>query len=328
MHALHIYHYFCRFRTEYPQKWFNLLATFERNKKRASPENKDFIDVKLPFNMNNDFKKITGKELSDVIKEKGPAHDVEWGSCGSIRLKWEAVEEMFERIASNVVTKIQNVKNTEACRKVKTMLMVGGFSDSAYIQHEIKEAFERRLTIMVPLEAQMAIIKGAVLFGHKPNIIHARYTKFTYGVAVETAFKEGYHRQETAKYIDGRKKSRDVFSTVVEQGVEIMAGTCIERDYYPSSHSQDSVQFNFYTLSQLPTEPQYVFDKGVKKLGSGISVQVPRNSFDDYHLYHFLGYHSDERKINLKFYFGETEIHVEAFNKTTGDKAETKLEFL
>ncbi|WAQ99230.1 hypothetical protein MAR_023603 [Mya arenaria] len=45
----------------------------------------------------------------------------------------------------------------------------------------------------VPPESGLAVLNGAVLFGHEPTIIASRKTKFTYGLKRKTDGKNKFH---------------------------------------------------------------------------------------------------------------------------------------
>jgi hypothetical protein len=45
----------------------------------------------------------------------------------------------------------------------------------------------------VPEDAELAVLKGAVLFGHKPDYIVARIVRHTYGVRIREDFNPDIH---------------------------------------------------------------------------------------------------------------------------------------
>jgi hypothetical protein len=54
--------------------------------------------------------------------------------------------------------------------------MVGGFSECSLIQEAVQEAFPDK-RIIIPEDAGMSVLKGAVLFGHRPDFIRSRVMK-------------------------------------------------------------------------------------------------------------------------------------------------------
>jgi hypothetical protein len=55
---------------------------------------------------------------------------------------------------------------------------------------DIKTAFPD-LSILVPREPGMVVLKGAVLLGFEPELVTSRISRFTYGISIRRSFKEG-----------------------------------------------------------------------------------------------------------------------------------------
>jgi hypothetical protein len=67
---------------------------------------------------------------------------------------------------------------------------VGGHSASTVLIADIKTAFPD-LSILVPIEPGMVVLKGAVLLGFEPELVTSRISRFTYGISIRRSFKEG-----------------------------------------------------------------------------------------------------------------------------------------
>jgi hypothetical protein len=51
--------------------------------------------------------------------------------------------------------------------------------------------------VIVPEDSGLSVLKGAVLFGHKPDFISSRISRFTYGVKVAEKYDpEKYSERE------------------------------------------------------------------------------------------------------------------------------------
>ncbi|KAH3788771.1 hypothetical protein DPMN_166919 [Dreissena polymorpha] len=70
--------------------------------------------------------------------------------------------------------------------------MVGGYSESPLLAETMREKFPR-LTIIVPTDAGLAVLKGAIIFGHLPTSISERVSKYTYGVSSCVPFDKDKH---------------------------------------------------------------------------------------------------------------------------------------
>jgi molecular chaperone DnaK (HSP70) len=51
--------------------------------------------------------------------------------------------------------------------------MVGGFSESQMLQEHVKSTFPHK-TVIIPEDAGLAVLKGAVQFGFNPKVINPR----------------------------------------------------------------------------------------------------------------------------------------------------------
>jgi molecular chaperone DnaK (HSP70) len=64
--------------------------------------------------------------------------------------------------------------------ELKTILLVGGFSESKLLQEGIQRHFPS-IAVRTPSEPSTAVVKGAVDFGHCPEKIRFRMSPYTYG---------------------------------------------------------------------------------------------------------------------------------------------------
>ena len=60
-------------------------------------------------------------------------------------------------------------------------------------QEEIRAEFSAQVTVVIPQGVGVAVLKGAVLYGLDPAIVHVRRAKITYGIGVIKPFKQGIH---------------------------------------------------------------------------------------------------------------------------------------
>ena len=90
------------------------------------------------------------------------------------------------------------------------MFLVGGFAESPLLQvcyfswklgqfniisfqEEIRSNFSNQVNVVIPQGVGVAVLKGAVLYGLDPAIVHVRRAKVTYGIGVIKPFKQGIH---------------------------------------------------------------------------------------------------------------------------------------
>jgi hypothetical protein len=74
--------------------------------------------------------------------------------------------------------------------ELKTILLVGGFSESKLLQEGIQRHFPS-IAVRTPSEPSTAVVKGAVDFGHCPEKIRFRMSPYTYGINMTIPFRHG-----------------------------------------------------------------------------------------------------------------------------------------
>lgn len=79
---------------------------------------------------------------------------------------------------------MQELLRHSSVKDVSSIIRVGGFAESPMLQAAITNAFKdkKKKDFIVPRDAGLAVLKGAVLFGHQPKTISARVCKYTYGI--------------------------------------------------------------------------------------------------------------------------------------------------
>ena len=310
---------YSRYQQNFPQQWFELMASFERHKKKADPDKRNDIKVDIPFEFDRHFAQLTNRDLAEVLHEKEKRYDVVYlPDAGKLLLKWSAVKRLFDPVIEQLKDEILKVRNNIPFRRLQYMLLVGGFAESKYLQREMRRSFERRLTIIVPEEAQLAIIKGAVYFGHEPETVLSRISRCSYGISTGAEFIEGVHREDMALFLDGVKHTEGLFCPIKMRGDRIDAGDLTQIDVHPLEKDQTFIQTELYILPCLPDQPQYVDDPLIKKLGVSVQVNIPTATERP----------RGGRHVVLTIFFGETELRVEAFNKATGDKMDAKFNLI
>ncbi|CAG2242871.1 unnamed protein product [Mytilus edulis] len=153
--------------------------------------------------------------------------------------------------------------------------MVGGFSDSSILSQRIISEF-KRITVICPTEAVNAIVKGAVIFGHNPNLISERISPLTYGISVNTAFNNKVHPAKLKVVYDGKEMCTDIFQPIVQIGHPIRVGKEIfKHTCLPTRAHDTEATIEIYESSSEC--PMYTIDKGVRRLGD-LTVSIPDTS--------------------------------------------------
>ncbi|KAI1883799.1 hypothetical protein AGOR_G00235310 [Albula goreensis] len=195
------------------------------------------------------------------------------------------------------------------------ILLVGGYASCKFLQRRVQEQFSSRCTVLCPIESQLAIAKGAVLFGNDPKIITSRVSARTYGIATAVDFIPLKHPKEKRKV--NRKGDYvycdDVFHSFVKKGQSVDCNDISEYVFVPIDDDQEEMRFNFYSTEN--ENVMYIDDAGVKKIGS-FDVPMPNT---------FLG---RNRSVRFNVKFGLTELQATATDLSSNQTQCIRLDFL
>ncbi|CAG8769558.1 32184_t:CDS:10, partial [Gigaspora margarita] len=237
--------------------------------------------------------------LKDYIIEKNRSYD-KW----MIKVTGDHVKKMFDPIIERIIRLINlQLENSPKC---SIIFVVGGFSESEYLQKRIKEEFEQRVKyIVIPPEPTAAVVNGAVIYGLTLNsseqynakmpigpIIKSRVLKYTYGTDI--------------------KSSRE-FCILAKKGTIANLDQKFEQSFKPFNPSQTAMNFNIYITKN--EEPKYCNEDGIEFLGK-LEIDLP--DFD-------LGL---GRKVTFSLCFAEEEIKATAINLLNGQNYHTTFTLL
>lgn len=245
------------------------------------------------------------------IENKGLQDKVEFkkGRLFIQKMKYEA---FFNKVVDKIVVKIEEMLVSDTAKGTKVIIMVGGFSESLFLQRRMRDSFPN-CTVVIPQECGLAVLKGAVIFGHDPEIIAARIVKYTYGVRINTPFNNNNHPASKKKLINGKEYCTDKFDIHVNKGKFIHCNEETNSNYSPLYEDQTSVKFRVFVSDK--EYPQYTDEEGCKEIGS-LTVPMPDTTG------------GTNRTVNVKFKFGATKITVEGFDETSKKSVNVKIDFL
>lgn len=281
-----------------------LRFAFEEAKRRHSLSDK--VEIEIPdsvkiafFTYASESEKYSSKV--SVIKNK-------------LMLDKDIFLSFFRKSQTSIVQCIGEVLNSEEVGRVDAILLAGGFCESPVIQTAVKRAFPRDLVLVAP-SPSTAVLNGAVLYGHDPDVITARVSAFSYGVGVTDIFREGVHDEAMSFYEeDGRKLCEDVFDVFIRAGDQVPVKTILSpREYFPLATNATSVDLPIYRSAGR--NPLCVTDPGCEEIGV-IRVGMPDLTGDTM------------RVVTVRVVVGDTELYVTAEDGNTGQRFSASCDFL
>ena len=305
------------FRRAHPSDWLELMNDFEVKKRSDRVMTGEITRIRLPANFINLLRHESATNYNAIIKKHlGQDYDDEEVKISKdyLCLGPRTMKRLFEPAIASIVDHLKRLLKKKELRDVKLLFLVGGFSESPLLQARIRGEFSGKYNILIPNDAQTAVVKGAVMFGKRPDIVVERCLSETYGTDICQDFIAGYHDTEKLVLIEGKPRCKGIFSILAKENEKVKRGHYKETfRYSPLRPSQTAIGFNFFT-SRSPNV-RYITDAGVRKLPGYFSVASPDTS------------KGTNRSIELRLYFG-TELKVVGVDLETGNEASTYIDFL
>lgn len=293
------------FRLRYPAEWLQLVNDFEMKKRGRRAFEGKVTRITLPPKF---------VETASGTSDMAGRHDVEILNNEYLCLGPETVKQMFQPVVSGIVSHMENVLNRPELNSVNCLFMVGGFAESVFLQEAIKTAFSSRCKILIPNDPGIAVVQGATMFGQKTTTVSSRIMATTYGFSGWSNFDPEIHDPQKKVIVEGVEKCKDLFNVIVKENEVVKVGDTKRVIRHPIYSDQKAALIEFYTS----TDPnvKYTTDSTVGPSIGKMVVDSPDTS------------KGTSREIELCIFFGGTEIKATAIDKTSGNAATVKLDFL
>lgn len=162
---------FQKFKDDFKEDYLEFNRNFEIRKRLIEPESNCYskIRIRLPIPLVETMVEETGKTMNQAIEQTRYASKM---TCqGDILvMDVDLFKELFREPVNMLVEHLKELMTEDNLSGVSTLLMVGGFSESRMMQDAIMKAFPDK-RVIVPEEAGLVVLKGAVMFGHEPYAV-------------------------------------------------------------------------------------------------------------------------------------------------------------
>lgn len=295
------------------ETYLDIFREFEIAKRGCKPNSTGTIRMTISYvTLNELCQEIEGKTLKDAFLNAE-------GMCikgDKLHINAETMKQFFDPPIKNLIQHMQTILENPQTNGISMILLVGGSADSAIIQSEVENEF-KPMKLVVPPEAGLAVLKGAVIFGHSPTIIMSRILRFTYGTGVAPDFDHNIHREDKKITVDGVDRCQDWFKAIVTAGTEIATGHKIKQGYSTASKMQIAALVKIFCSPR--TDVKYTDDEECFELGK-LLVPLPGNLIAGL----LLGIR--EYPFAIEYTFGDTELKMTAIEIMTGEKTSCTLE--
>ena len=288
-------------------EFLELIRDFDIAKTKVRPRQYNPLEVKIPPSLDRICRqKQNGDNLANVISKSVYREKVKLVD-NKMLIDGAMSNEFFRTAAFDVVRNIKHALSTNSAKGILYLVLAGGFAGSPIvqetIQHELEDSTDIQRIIVAP-DPELAILKGAVLFGHRPASIFARVLRYTYGLRKAKLFNPDMHANEHRVVLHGIEFITDVFSTFITAGTRAPVGFVSYDSLTTIEPFQKVIQIDIYYSTEM--NPMFVTEKNCFVLGK-IDYQVPNPS-------------KEERTIYIEFIFGDTELVMNITDRKTASK--------
>ncbi|KAJ8297634.1 hypothetical protein KUTeg_024165 [Tegillarca granosa] len=291
--------------------YFDLEKEIE-TKKRAPEIQDQKIPIVLPGTLLDLYSTKKGCDLEKCEKLQKDFKKTVSLKHARLKVDLQYFPLFFKKSVDSILSNIREILSQDFASGLKDVILVGGYADCPTIRRAIESVFEE-LSFVIPHDAGLAVLKGAVLYGHNPNVVSARMCRYTYGTEVHRYFLDGKDDESKKKVIDGVPYCTQVFNKLAEIGQTFRVGSKVVTEVYPIRADLIKMPVKLYKSTEK--NPHFVTDKGSTYMGQ-IVVDMPDTT------------QGMERCVKVYLKFGETELKLEAIDQSTGTEATVSLDLL
>ena len=292
--------------------YIDLLREFETKKRDFSSKKEDKITFRVSASLRESFEKYEKGSLKDKIASLQYANALELKGSDKLRVAPRIVKRWFDGPVNHMIQHVNEILKEPEMKNVTSILLVGGFGESAYAQERMVEEF-RNKRLIVPKEAGLVVLKGAVRFGHDPSLVSARILQYTYGIRGWCAYDENKHSGAHVEVKMGIKQVRFAFIVLVRAGDEVKRGE--EKSISRTPINDEQTTSCIPIVRTLGHDPIFTTETGCQEIGS-LTVHHPE------------GETADDKAMLVTFIFGDTELKVNVTVEKTGKTFHTSIDCL
>ncbi|XP_056009904.1 heat shock 70 kDa protein 12A-like [Ostrea edulis] len=289
-----------------------------KKREQITAKETDKVHLRIPLALTEIVKEkteLTGVAdtiMNALIKKSKHNSNGIYSSGGKLVLPIDFYKNLFNPPIEELVMHLSKMFKNDLESDVDVILMVGGFSECDLVINKLERHFGNK-RLVVPYEAGLAVLKGAVFFGHHKDLISRRVARYTYGIQTWPKFDKSIHSPQKKQLINREERCKDVFLKFVSIGEPIEPG--FKKSFFFRTLRQGDKLLECGVFITNQKDPKYVDDKECVKIGT---LTVPLMNSELW----------ANTEIEESIIFGETEIRVTAYNTNTGQKHEVTFDLL
>jgi len=296
-----------KFKQKYMREYFEMMVDFEL--KKASFDGSKTLTIKLSAELLPLYTTETEMSITESLRHSDLVDKIEI-KPGKLVVAKELVLEMFKEPIDKIIQATQDLLSK--VDNIDQIVTVGGFSQSPYLQSQLKIHFGNIL--FMPEEPSLAVLRGAVMFGFNPTSIVSRVCKKTYGIARMMKFKP-HHPAKKKVVLGGVEWCDDLFCKHIEIGTPVKVGdedSATEHEYYPTVSEMKQAVLEVYASNEK--NPMFINDKTCEFVGL---IKIDLDTQGDIW-----------SKVLVKMIFGGTELKVKVTDVKNNTVQIASVDFL
>ncbi|XP_052761269.1 heat shock 70 kDa protein 12A-like [Mya arenaria] len=184
--------------------YFDVTREFEHKKRSFDTDKTKQIIVRISASLRDLAEKYSSESLEKRIASlKVPENAISTRGKDKLKIDTTVVQSWFKRPIDLLIQHLKSLLAEPKITSVRTVILVGGFGESPYVQERFRNELAG-VRLIVPADAGLVVLKGAVRFGHNPSIVSSRIMKYTYGTEVYAIFDEKKHPDEKKFWKNGK----------------------------------------------------------------------------------------------------------------------------
>ncbi|WAR14065.1 HS12A-like protein [Mya arenaria] len=280
--------------------YFDVTREFEYKKRSFDTDKTEQIIVRISASLRDLAEKYSSKSLEERIASlKVRENAITTRGKDKLKIDTTVVQSWFKRPIDLLIQHVKSLLAEPKMKSVRTVILVGGFGESAYVQERIRNELAG-VRLIVPADAGLVVLKGAVRFGHNSAIVSSRIMKYTYGTECHEPFDEKKHPDDKKVRLSGVWLVPKCFNVYVRVNEEVGMNEQLTGVSNPTS--EISVTPVYRTTQE---NPEYTTDPGCELL---MTIELENSTDIPF----------EQQDIETTFMFGDTELLVKMKNTTTG----------
>ena len=310
-----------KFSQDYPVEFYDFRMSLEAAKRnlpaklRHSRTRDEFL-ISIPGAIIQEFERNQKVDIAQALKQNKKFRDKVEFEFGKLVFKGEILRRMMNSSLEEIISYVTEVANNVKAlgQPINAVVLVGGFASSDFMNDEMKAIIQDRLRILVkrPTHCELAVLRGAVLFGHNEKILTSRVVRMTYGIGVTMPYSSKYPKDKKFT-MNGNAYVSGVFAAHVLRGQEVKIDEWISaNEYYPLEPDQKEIVI--YVFASESKHTKMTDEQDCNCIGR-FEVSLAEHE----------GTRLNSASTEISFNFGRTELVIRAKDTVTGTEVYESL---